>query len=305
MSFIFKSYRSIFGSLLFIFAMSIAGAHDRQISTFAQASPFSILDPGYGAEYSDTLGNRTVFGLNLVWTEPDLERTRSVELAAGARLLYSSEYNTQWYPTATVAWNFTDRTLKPRLGVGFQHVTPLEVGFFSEALWAPYENEYQIKLGLRFWISRFKSLDTRIRTADPVGAVYKQRRSPKAPSLKPVKEDNVLVPVRPTVPVAMAIPETNIEPNDNRVAVIPADWYLHLGSFRQRDSLKPLEETRALVNYQHQLNRWYDDKQSLYRLLLGPITQPEALKLKAQLATKNVDSFLYQPAPNVKPLLNQ
>jgi len=300
-------------ALCFAIILALLGtttlAYDRQASVYASAAPVQLSAPGVGLSLATTVGNRTVVGVGVLWPEPREQEEDGARLSLDARLLYSSERDTHWYPQIGLVWLPSQATVQGWAGIGFQRQWTPEVGFFAETLWQPSENQYRLQVGLRIWLDSFSSLDARVRAADPVGAVYAGGRI----SVQAVDEVDVSADVaqmteqqaRPLV-VPNAVPASLVErPNPVQseaapvlnvtAAVIQADaWYLQLGLFRQIASIKPLVEDPRLDVYQTQLIRWYDVSVPGTRVLLGPLSRAKATRIKATLRSQELNSFLYQ-----------
>lgn len=284
-------------------------AHDRQASLYASAAPVQLSAPGVGLSLATTVGNRTVIGAGVLWPESREQEDSGARLALDARLLYSSERDTHWYPQIGLVWLPSEPTAQGWAGIGFQRQWTPELGFFAETLWQPSENQYRLQVGLRIWLDSFSSLDARVRAAEPVGVVYDGGRI----RAEPVNEGDVnaivaqmaVIQARPTVVVApaQANPVEQSMPTQRASAPSLADsapvsqadtWYLQLGLFRQIASIQPLLDDPRLDAYQTQLIRWYDVSVPGTRVLLGPLSRTKATRLKARLGSQNLNSFLYQ-----------
>jgi len=289
--------------VIFALLISIACAHDAQLSVYSAAQPSGTLNPGYGVELGTTVGNRTAVGVGLALSEPRGGSDRDFSVQVEGRLLYGSELNTHWYPLVGTVWQVERNEIRPWIGAGFQRQLIPEVGIYSDALWQPYDSEVQFRLGIRIWLERFTSLDARVRSADPVGVVYQGgvRAQSKKVSIEvqePVPPVTVteeqgspsVVKPGPAQPVV-----SNLAEDLSQAVPEPIDsWYLHLGLFRQQESMRELEGDPRLEIYQARLQNWFDERKGVFRLLLGPMSKSEAERLKFMLLDDRIDSFLYQ-----------
>ena len=286
-------------------------AYDRQASVFASAAPVQLSAPGVGLSLATTVGNRTVLGVGVLWPEPREQEDDGARLSLDARLLYSSERDTHWYPQIGLVWLPSQPTVQGWAGIGFQRQWTPEVGFFAETLWQPSENQYRLQIGLRIWLDSFSSLDARVRAADPVGAVYDGGRitvqasdeveeldvSASAAQMTAIQARPVSLATVALAPVDQPKPAQSAgAPSSGDIArVSQADtWYLQLGLFQQVASIKPLVEDPRLAAYQTQLIQWYDVSALGTRVLLGPLSRAKASRIKATLRSQELNSFLYQ-----------
>jgi len=303
--------RGLFAAAILALLGTTTLAHDRQASLYASAAPVQLSAPGVGLSLATTVGNRTVIGVGVLWPEPREQEDSGARLSLDARLLYSSERDTHWYPQIGLVWLPSEPTVQGWAGIGFQRQWTPEVGFFAETLWQPSESQYRLQVGLRIWLDSFSSLDARVRAADPVGVVYEGGRITVQASDE-VEELDVsasaaqmtAIQARP-VSLATVAPAPVDQPKSTQSANAPASgaialvsqadtWYLQLGLFRQVASIKPLVEDPRLDVYQSQLIRWYDVSVSGTRVLLGPLSRAQATRLKATLRSQELSSFLYQ-----------
>lgn len=299
--------------LLFILIIPFAFSHDEHISLYVFSSPVSALDPGYGVEFASALGNRTILTGAAQWTEPDALNQRFFQVRADGRLLYGSELNTQWYPTASIQWQLAEQQFSAWLGLGFQREIVSTFGIFAETHWRPTSTEFQTRLGLRLWFRRFSALDRRVHSAKPLGAIY-----------LPSSEDGALAPLaQPTIAVTAEPVEafaTDLQPPNEhalakassmivvapsiveQVSIAANGWYVHLGLFHEQDSMLELQSDTRLQQYLTQLQPWYDPNRNAYRLLLGPLKKPKAVSVGNELQQVGIENFLYLLAvePEIK-----
>ena len=290
--------------LLLVVIIPLALAYDEHVSLYAVAAPMNALDPGYGAELSSTIGNRTVFSSGLQWSAPDDVDERKLQWRADIRLLYSSELNTQWYPAASIQWQATDGDLSAWLGAGFQREILPTLGLFSEIHWQPGSTDIQARLGLRFWFSRFSTLDVRVRSTQPQGAVYASGTvGSSALPLSEANEVDAIPDLHPdTVSTTNKQPAIAPQPfslplsadSVPNVAEDPATgWYVHLGLFMAEQSIVELLADSRLIDYREQISIWFDDDRQATRILLGPMSKPKASSVSNQLKQIGVENFLY------------
>ncbi len=302
--------------------MPVVWAHDEHFSAFVVSSPLNVLNPGYGVELAGTLGQRTVFAAGMDITEPGAESQRAYRIRLDSRLIYSSELNTQWYPTASVQWQLPNNRLTAWLGVGFQRNLLEPLSLVAETQWQPGSADFQLRFGLRFWLMRFQSLDARVKAADPLGAVYMPGQRPMTSLVnQPIVLDSTsfaaaeesrsgqtpLVSPRPDSSTKLMVAETH----DSRSATVIEEspemakgrkktaqmlapgWYLHLGLFTLETSVQQMSSDLRLRDYQSQLVTWYDANKQGYRVLLGPWLPIEAQEVSGLLKSQGLDNFLY------------
>ena len=290
--------------------VSTAYAYDPHLSIFANATPGRALNPGVSLEYANTFGTRTVIGSDIGITDPNSENQRAVLVALNGRLLYSAGLTSQWYPQASISWQSDLNQIDPWLGVGFQQEAIPEAGYFIEANWRTQSDRFRFKAGIRIWLDRFSSLDTRVRSSEPLGAVYR-------PSNKPVdaantiqlentgKLDNnkisvsapVVVPAKTvphTVTVTQSVGVEMLADAPQSSQVVLDSWYVHLGLFEQSDSMKGLDEDVRLASHRSNLTTWFDPTRASYRLLLGPYAKDQAQVMLVEMKRLKLDSFLFQ-----------
>ncbi len=302
--------------------MPVVWAHDEHFSAFLVSSPLNILNPGFGVELAGTLGQRTVFAAGMDITEPGVESQRAYRIRLDSRLIYSSELNTQWYPTASVQWQLPDNRLTAWLGVGFQRNLLEPVSLVAETQWQPGSADVQLRIGLRFWLMRFQSLDARVKAADPQGAVYvpgnrpptsvvnqsvvlessplaatEDSRSGVTASLSPGLD----LSAKDTVTVTHDAPSSAMMEKPSAVAtalktspqMLVPGWYLHLGLFNLEKSVQEMSSDLRLRDYQSHLVTWYDASKQGYRVLLGPWSRVSAQEYSSRLKSQGLDNFLY------------
>jgi hypothetical protein len=214
----------------------------------------------------------------------------------------------------SVQWVPQVNQLRGWLGVGFQREIIEELGLFGQANWQPSQNDFQVMLGLRFWFSRLGSLDARVKYAEPKGAVFESGQAKSNGLTLDVdtanqQEETAAVSSETTEPVITALPsepepevsavaeDSNIKAsveNTNKQTILLPGWYVHLGVFRQLESLQGLEQDERLVTYRHLAITWYDDNKAAFRFMLGPLSKPRSVALKQTFDSQNLDSFLYQ-----------
>jgi cell division septation protein DedD len=298
--------RFVFLCLIF----SLAIAHDEQLSLYGVSAPAEVLTPGFGFEMATTVGNRTVLGLGMEYGSPQ-ENERPLSLRLDGRLLYSSELDTHWYPQANIQWHVQDNRISYWVGAGFQRQLTSELGLTAESLWQPTSQNFQLRLGLRLWVMRFRSLDSRVRSSAPQGAVYTggarqsqgtiliEAAAPVAAAERdepaaPVSSVNESEPTKKPPRTAPALVTAEEKPVTIEPASPAGAYYVHLGIFRQQASMRELEQDRRLSAYQEQMLVWFDEEKSAYRLLIGPFSQPRATIVKNRLQRDEIESFIYQ-----------
>jgi hypothetical protein len=298
--------------------VSTAYAYDPHLSIIANATPGRELNPGVSLEYANTFGVRTVLASDFGITEPNSNNQRAVLLSLNGRLLYSAGLTSQWYPQASVSWQSDLNQLDTWLGLGFQKEAIPEAGYFVEANWRTQSDRFRVKAGIRLWLDRFSSLDTRVRSSEPMGAVYRSGKPVAGASpieLESELKNSVhqqnssasLTTKLPAPEVAQAVsvnplPNTGSEPLTTKLttqsveptAAVDESWYVQLGLFSQRKSMTELEEDVRLAKYQQQLAPWYDPSRLHYRLLLGPYEKQQAQVMLEEMKRLKLDSFLFQ-----------
>jgi hypothetical protein len=263
------------------------------------------LNPGYGFEAATTVGNRTVIGVGMDWREPNDLGERDWFLRSDARLLYGSELQTHWYPSVSLQWSTQMSQLQGWLGVGFQRELIQELGLFAHVGWQPVQHEFQVMAGLRFWFTRLGSLDARVKHAHPKGAVFQPGQSsnrqlslntPANPPEQLPFDESITADVPSIMPSEAETIKTPLPTasKTDDVSRLSQGWFVHLGVFRQLESIQSLEQDVRLDPYRHLLTTWYDDEKAAFRLLIGPLSKPRSVELKQSLGTQNLDSFLYQ-----------
>jgi cell division septation protein DedD len=307
------------------FVMSSVLAQDEHWSSYAVTPPLSVYNPGYGTELATTLGSRMVVGVAMEWSEPLVDDQRDIRLRTDARLLYSLNMDAYWYPIGSAQWTLQNNQWRSWLGLGFQREFTREFGFFADALWQPGTADFQTRLGLRIWLMRFQSLDSRVRSSRPVGATYDGAVRSSTPELvvetvqaSAVTKGTVTkstMNVKPksgssnkadlslasgstqsvesqTKPPISNANETSISPRVSTPALNA--WYVHLGLFQHIESMSELVQSPALSAHQNNMITWFDDEKNLYRLMIGPLIKPKAQSIKLNLGEQNIDSFLYR-----------
>ncbi|MFQ3229099.1 SPOR domain-containing protein [Reinekea sp.] len=303
--------------------VSAAYAYDPHLSIFANATPGRALNPGVSLEYANTFGVRTVIGSDIGITDPNGDNQRAVLVALNGRLLYSAGLTSQWYPQASVSWQSDLNQLDPWLGIGFQKEAIPEAGYFLEANWRTQSDRFRFKAGIRIWLDRFSSLDTRVRSSQPMGAIYRAGKPVtstntielESEQTSIVQEQNIPQSEPSAPPAIKAIPELSDNPHPLSTAkpstseptiqvtatketpqkeAIEEPWYVQLGLFSQRKSMVELEEDVRLAKYEQQLTAWYDPSRLHYRLLLGPYEKPQAQVMLAEMKRLKLDSLLFQ-----------
>jgi hypothetical protein len=281
-------------------------AHDEHFSAYGVSAPSEVLNPGYGIEAATTVGNRTVIGLGMDWREPNALGERDWFLRTDARLLYGSELKTHWYPSVSLLWSPQQSLWQGWLGVGFQRELIQELGLFAHANWQPAQQEFQVMAGVRFWFTRLGSLDARVKHAEPKGAVYQSGQSTSkklslssptnAPEPEPLPVVEVPTEVSSIQPLESEAKSESpaIAPKIEDIPKLSSGWFVHLGIFRQLESIQSLEQDARLDPYRSLLTTWYDDEKAAFRLLIGPLSKPSSAEIKQSLDTQNLDSFLYQ-----------
>lgn len=290
--------------ILFFF-ISVVMAHDEHLSVYGVAAPNRVLDPGYGFEMGTTIGHRTVLGLGMEYGSVQ-NNERPLSMRVDGRLLYSSELDTHWYPQLSAQWHVQDNDVSYWLGAGFQRQMVSELGLTAETLWQPYTQNFQLRLGLRVWIMRFRSLDSRVKNSAPQGAVYTGGARQVATQIvidsatKPPEQDDtaqiVMTAEEPpqseiTAPDVIVVSESPLKTANEEPS---PGFYVHLGIFRQRSSITELEQDARLIPYREDILVWYDPNKAAYRFLIGPYSQPRATIVKNRLQNVQIESFIYQ-----------
>lgn len=292
--------------ILLLFA-SCAFAEDEVLSVYGIGSAADIQRFGAGVEFGTLVGRRTVLGAGFELAEPQDSLDRDFRVRLDARLLYGSEFKTHWYPMASVQWRADRQIIEPWAGAGFQRELADQLGLFADVLWRPFETEFQSRIGLRIWLSRFQTLDSRVDGADPMGAVYRggsrESVSSNSLSIEPIRAPQTAATAElvPPSPVSLRQTETPVlsqspaaAPVVNTQTAITDQWYVHLGFFAQRQSMQELEIDSRLTMYQDSLITYYDDARSGYRFLIGPTSQAMARETRQSLLSSGLESFLYQ-----------
>jgi len=207
-------------------------AYDNQLSVYATAAPARFLETGLGLTFATTVANRTVLGLGVLWPELPVPEDGGARISLDGRLLFSSDPDTHWYPQVGLLWQPyepCEPAVQVWVGLGLQHHWNPELGFFAESLWQPSENQYRYHVGLRLWLDSFRSLDSRVQAADPIGVVYRGGRRPlggaDAPILKPVLASSAALETGPDSnslqldPIAAPV-EGSIAPSEKGTAPI-------------------------------------------------------------------------------------
>ncbi|MDN3647510.1 SPOR domain-containing protein [Reinekea marina] len=278
--------------LAILLVSSFAYGYDPQVSMGANATALGFAAPGASIETANTFNKRTVLAAEIGVTDaPSSGEPREVIIGVNGRLLYSMGLSSQWYPALYARSRLAEQSIETGFGIGAQFQTTRAVGLFTETLWSMQHREVHHKLGLRIWLSRFSSLDSRVKRSQPVGAVY-------SGGVRESKAETMTL----TSPVEEALKSDTDDVESSATAIEPlalngieeSQWFAHLGLFSKIDSLVGLEQDLRLQPYKDQFVRWYDSNRSAYRLLLGPYSEQRAATVVDQLQQLKLDSFVYQ-----------
>lgn len=287
--------------------ISLCHATDEHLAFYAWAPPLQGYEPGFGADFGTTMGNRTVLTGGAMLSAPEND-SRELSMHVGARLLFRSELSTHLYPSTELTWNTQSDRFRWRVGAGIQRELWPIIGVFAESHWEPASADFSGRLGLRLWVTRFSTLDARVRSSSPIGAVYQGGRrassnaqaAPQVDSEPPVVElslDNATVAL-PSASSDSIAPNISQPDVGNVISPAPVNtagrWYVHLGLFQVQTSLNKLKNDPRLSSYQNAIVRHYDASKNAYRLLIGPYIKPKASAVMNSLKTDGLDSFLYR-----------
>lgn len=291
--------------LSFFFQATLAMAGDDHLSLYTVTGVFSDQRTGIGVEMATVPGNRLALGAALE-TGPIANDNWYFRARVDARLPFSADLKTHWYPIGSVQWQLNENRLDGWLGVGFERTLLPVLDMTSDLLWQPQRSDLQVRFGLRLWLSRFDLLDARLRRAEPKGAVYQGGTPVSALNDVPVLETIPSAPPEPQLKSEVAtavITEVEKPPEtvSSRSSAAPATrlftpepgWYVQLGLFRQSESVQRLLDDERLGVYRTNMLVWPDPAVDANRVLIGPYTKEQAQRVSQQLSKAAVENFLY------------
>ncbi|WP_040557014.1 SPOR domain-containing protein [Reinekea blandensis] len=272
-------------------------ATDEQLSLYAVTTPRLPQYSGLGLEIATNPLPRLSLASSLELSDPF--EASVVRIGAQARLRFSADLNTHWYPLLGLTWSSNQSNWRGQLGAGFERRIGTGTGFYSELLWGSEPVDQQLRIGLRFWLLRMDSLDRRMQRAEPKGAVYQGGPIDQAAiqTMKiPALPDQQDPPEQPVQNNAVSSSET-VLPTEIPTAVsqpsLVEGWYVQLGVFRQQESVARLEQDPRLSAQREQQVVWFDNELNVHRFLLGPFPKARAVALQSQLKNAGLDSILY------------
>lgn len=292
-------------------------ARDGAASFGLTAPPESVAQPGVHLTWQETLGRRVILAGGLSISEP---RDASRELGARVRLAlpFDAGLSQQWYPWVGIEQPLVDGLPRYQFHIGIgveRHWIPEAAGFLELRYQRELDSQYHLHLGLRFWPGRLQRLDARLRDSAPVrpraeeafdnrieltipGQTVATIRQPDVEPQSPPRafKPPQSTPVKPPQsPGALSSPTvTPPRVTQPTAAQLEPGYYLHLGLFRSRESIKRYRQQAAAQPWGDELRTLEDSQAGGTRILLGPYTETEARRRQQALSEQNIDSFVYR-----------
>ncbi|PTY37612.1 hypothetical protein BGP77_14060 [Saccharospirillum sp. MSK14-1] len=233
---------------------------------------------------------------------------------------FQTSLNERVYPFAGIDQQIEAGAIEPAvfLGAGIEQQWIDQWGGFIETRYQlDREQDWHLQVGVRFWPGRAKRLDARVRSSDPDQARQdddfnerielsdvEQRQAQPQPEPEPEPEPE---PQPEPEPVVQAEPEPEPEPvrsdseTDRFLASImeqakrdlPDGVYVHLGFFRQVQSIQRYRNLVTDYVWGDELLVHYDEPLNGFRVLIGPYTEPDARARRQDIREHDMDAFIY------------
>lgn len=225
---------------------------------------------------------------------------------------FQTSINERVYPFAGLDQQLEAGAFEPAvfLGVGVeQQWIDQWGGLFEMRYQTGREEEFHLQVGVRFWPGRAKRLDARVRSSEPDSARqdddFNERielSDVEQRQAEPEAQPEPAVPSEPE-PVVQPEPEpVRTEPETDRFLAsimeqskrdLPDGVYVHLGFFRQVQSIQRYRNLVTDYVWGDELLVHYDDRLNGFRVLIGPYTEADARARRQDIREHDMDAFIY------------
>lgn len=308
----------------FVFvSLAIAALSVQAEDTFfsiAGTTPITQFDrAGARAYIHRDLGRHLTIAGGYAQSEPQLGVSQG-SLLARFSLPFQTSLNERVYPFAGIDQQIEAGAVEPAvfLGAGIEQQWIDQLGGFIETRYQlDREQDWHLQLGVRFWPGRAKRLDARVRSSDPDRArqdddfnerielsdVEQRQTEPEPQAELEQQAEPEPQPEPATVVQQKAEPEPvrSVSETDRFLASIteqakrdlPDGVYVHLGFFRQVQSIQRYRNLVTDYVWGDELLVHYDERLNGFRVVIGPYTEPDARARRQDIREHGMDAFIY------------
>lgn len=300
--------------------LGLAQAADTSFS-LAGTTPLSQFDRvGIRAYVQTDLGVHLTLGGGYAQSEPQFAFSPG-SLIVRASLPFQTSLNERLYPFVGVDQPLDADAIDLNwyAGVGVEQQWIDQWGGFLETRYqSGQDDDWHLQMGIRFWPGRAKRLDVRMRNSDPDQAADEEafngrielsdvsetsnepQPQPKAePQSEPEPQPEPAPQPEPE-PIAEPLPPTEPEVQqvlddlmDQATRDLPDGFYVHLGFFRQVQSIQRYRNLVTDFAWGDELLVHYDERLEGYRIVIGPYAVTDARARSQAVRDTGMDAFIY------------
>lgn len=208
---------------------------------------------------------------------------------------FQTSLNERIYPFVGLDQQFEAGAIRPAVffGAGIEQQWVDQWGAFLETRYQTNrEQEWYLQIGLRFWPGRAKRLDARIRSSEPDIA----RNDAEFDGYIELSDvEQVQQPKPEPVPVRSE-PETDrilSTMMDRAKRDLPDGVYVHLGFFRQVDSIQRYRNLITNYVWGDEILVHFDERLNGFRVLIGPYTESDARARRKDILEHDMDAYIF------------